>query len=73
MTSVATELQRVFEIEIENETIQLEDINPSLPAVEIKKLYTTQYPQLLNANIVDKGVNEDKLIFSFQTIAGRKG
>lgn len=64
---------RVFQININNEIIELEEINDNLTAEQVKDLYTTQYPQLTNATIIQKGIQNDRIIVEFQTVAGTKG
>ncbi len=74
MSTVIKSIPRVFILIKDKEQILLEDLNPNLPAKDIAELYSAQYPELLNATMVNKGVNEnDVLEFEFKAIAGTKG
>ena len=70
---VAQELKRVFQFEINKETITLEDPNSSFSANDVREMYTAAYPELLNSSIVNKGVENDKLVYEFKVVAGTKG
>lgn len=70
---VAQELPRVFLLEINKEIITLEDPNSSFSANDIRDMYTATYPELLNSTIVNKGVENDKLVYEFKVVAGTKG
>jgi PRTRC genetic system protein C len=73
MAITITTFKRIFKININNTTIDLEDPNEKLTAQEVKTLYEVQYPQLINAEITNKGIVNDTLVFEFNTIAGTKG
>lgn len=68
------EITRNFLLKVNNETIGLPDINDELPVEDIKDIYASQYPQLLNSRIEDKGIDEEGVHnFEFISIAGVKG
>lgn len=67
------QLKRIFKIKVNGQFIELEDPNEALPAADVKELYSTQYPELLNAQIKNNGIQNDKLEFEFVTVAGTKG
>jgi len=67
------EVSRVFVLTKNGTTTELEDLNSNLTAEEIKDLYSTQHPELVNASIVNKGIENDKIVYEFKTIAGTKG
>lgn len=68
------EITRNFLLKVNNETIGLPDINDELPIEDIKDIYSSQYPQLLNCKIEDKGIDENGVHnFEFISIAGTKG
>lgn len=68
------EITRNFLLKVNNETIGLPDINDELPVEDIKDIYSSQYPQLLNSRIEDKGIDEEGVHnFEFISIAGVKG
>lgn len=73
MALQAKEIPRVFYINIKNNKVQLEDPNPAFSADEVREMYSNQYPELLNASVISKGIENDKLVFEFQTVAGTKG
>lgn len=65
-------LQRQFIFQKNDEQIILEDPNDNLPANTVKSIYANQYPELLNAKLIDKGIVDNKITYEFQTIAGTK-
>lgn len=73
MAIVAQELQRVFIYETEGQKIELADPNPAMPVSEVRDLYTVSYAELLNSTIVQKGVENDRLVYEFKAVAGTKG
>lgn len=73
MAITITTFKRIFKININDTTIDLEDPNEKLTAQDVKTLYEVQYPQLINAEITNKGIVNDTLVFEFNTIAGTKG
>jgi len=66
-------IQRQFIFKLNDNTITLEDPNVELPVETIKSIYANQYPQLLNATVIDKGIEDNKMTYEFETIAGTKG
>lgn len=66
-------LQRKFMFVNGDNQIQLDDINPMLPIETVKEMHSHSYPELLNASVVEKGVEDNYLVYEFQTIAGTKG
>ena len=65
---------RRFILEKDKEEIVLDDINPNLPIKDIIELYSIRYPELINASMENKGVNDnDEIVYIFKTIAGTKG
>ena len=73
MAVTAVELERQFIIEVDKKQTTLTDPNPALSVEDVKDMYSAQYPELLNAKIVPKGIENDKLVYEFKTIAGTKG
>lgn len=67
------ELNRVFKAEINKEVIVLEDPNINLSVDDVKEMYSAQYPQLLNSQTINHGIQDDKLVYEFKTVAGTKG
>lgn len=66
-------VKRVFQLTKNGKITELEDLSADLKAEDIKDLYSTQYPELVNATIINKGIENDKVVFEFKTIAGTKG
>lgn len=69
----ATQIPRKFEFKIGNQNHILNDPNPSLTAEDVKVFYSGQYPELTNAEVINKGFNDDSLVFQFKTAFGTKG
>ncbi|MAU16732.1 MAG: PRTRC system protein C [Muricauda sp.] len=55
------------------EKIELEDIDPEMGHERIMEHYSALYPELTNANVVDKGINDGLHEIHFQSLAGTKG
>jgi len=53
--------------------ITLDDINPMVDNQQILNHYSQLYPELTNANIMDKGIVDGKHVIHFQSLAGVKG
>lgn len=64
-----TQLPRVFH----HGSLVLPDPNPRLKPEEIRKVFGTQYPELLNAGIEGPAMRGGKQIFTFQKTLGTKG
>jgi PRTRC genetic system protein C len=73
MALAKQELKRKFTVKVGSNSVTLEDPNPNFSAQEVMEMYSTQYPQLVNANIESKGIVEDCILFNFATVAGTKG
>jgi PRTRC genetic system protein C len=73
MATVQT-ITRQFSIKVNGNYIVLEDPNPELSADEVKDILSNHYPQLLNAKIEKKGIDDNGVeSYEFLTIAGTKG
>ncbi len=66
-------LERKFVLVKGDKKIDLPEINPSLSVDEVKDIYANTYPELINCNIEPKGIENDKDLYHFSTIAGTKG
>lgn len=73
MSLVAQKIERSFSIKIGKEITELKDLNENFTVEEVMEMYTMQYPQLVNATIINKGIVADKQTYEFETIAGTKG
>lgn len=73
ISETAKLIPRVFNLIRNGETIKLEDPNSSFSEQEVRELYANSYPELLNANIVEKGIVDGALVYEFSSIAGTKG
>lgn len=56
-----------------NSTIDLDEINESMTPEQVMEHYAQLYPQLTNANIVDKGIVNGFHEIQFNSLAGTKG
>ena len=68
-----TLLERKFVLVKGDEKIDLPEINPTLSVEEVKDIYANTYPELINCNIQPQGIQNDKDVYHFSTIAGTKG
>lgn len=73
MIATIENLQRKFIVEINNEKVELDDINPNLTPEEVMDIYSSTYPQLVNAKCSFKGIEIDFAVYQFSSIAGTKG
>ncbi len=63
-------LKRVFVFD----GLKLEDINPTLSEQTILNHYSGIYPELTNATIENKGIqNNNEIVYEFKTSIGVKG
>jgi len=56
-----------------NSTLELDDINQDFEPTRVMEHYAQLYPELTNANIVDKGIIDGSHEIHFNTLAGTKG
>lgn len=56
-----------------NDKMELEDINPNMGHNQIMQHYALLYPELTNANVLDKGISNGFHEIHFQSLAGTKG
>lgn len=73
MNVVTGNIPRVFRMVTDKNTVLLEDPNINFSAQEVLEMYIPQYPQLLNSAINTLGIENDKAVFEFKTVAGTKG
>jgi len=67
-------ISRKFVFEQGNkEQITLDDINPMDTYEHVLTHYSFLYPELTNANIIDKGIVDGVHQINFQSLAGTKG
>lgn len=67
------QLERKFVLVKGDSKIDLQDINRTMSPDQIKDVYTNTYPELINSKIENKGIENDKEVYHFTTIAGTKG
>lgn len=73
LDTVSGIIPRTFKLIRSNETITLEDPNDSHDIETVRNIYSTMYPDLLNATVTEKGFVDGALTFEFSSIAGTKG
>jgi len=56
-----------------NGSLELDDIDANLSNEQVMEHYAQLYPELTNANIMDKGIVEGYHEIHFKTLAGTKG
>lgn len=54
-------------------TIELDDLDHTLSNEQVMEHYSNIYPELTNANIMDKGIVNGYHEIHFKTLAGTKG
>lgn len=72
MSIISTEIKRVFKMNINGNTQTLKDPNPQMTPNEVCQLFAGHYPELTNANIENKGLVNDDLVYEFNTVLGTK-
>ena len=66
----ATPIIREFE---HNGTL-LQDVSPTLSPEQVMQHYSNLYPELTNATLVNKGIQQNgNLKYEFQSVIGKKG
>lgn len=56
-----------------NNSIELDDLDNRMSHEQIMEHYSNLYPELTNANIMDKGIVKGFHEIHFKTLAGTKG
>jgi len=56
-----------------NGSLELDDIDTNLSNEQVMEHYAQLYPELTNANIIDKGIVVGYHEIHFKTLAGTKG
>lgn len=73
MSVTVKDLERDFIYKKSGKEIKLEDPNINLTPEQVKEIYSSQYPDLVNAKIKDMGLLNMKMTYEFESIAGTKG
>lgn len=68
-----TGIPRVFQFELNSETIELTDPNPDFSPEEVMSLYANQYPILTTSTVKGMDIIDDKAVYEFVTTIGVKG
>lgn len=66
-------LKRVFVVKVNNTEVELEDPNTNMTPDQVRKFYSSQYPQLTNGSVTGPVWKDDKMLFTFSTTVGTKG
>lgn len=67
------QVKRKFKFKIGNNEKILSDPDAKLSPSEVKDLYSLQYPEMINSNIVNEEIINDELIIEFGSKFGGKG
>ncbi|QAR30282.1 PRTRC system protein C [Ornithobacterium rhinotracheale] len=70
---LATELQRVFKLKDNGQEIELADPNPQWSVESVLNFYSNQYPILTTAKVSTPKIEEDSVVYKFESIMGTKG
>lgn len=73
MAVVVKPIEREFIYKKSGKETKLEDPNINLSAEQVKEIYSSQYPDLVNAKVKDMGLINMKMTYEFESIAGTKG
>uniref|UniRef100_UPI0039A48972 PRTRC system protein C n=1 Tax=Ornithobacterium rhinotracheale TaxID=28251 RepID=UPI0039A48972 len=70
---LATELKRVFKLKDNGQEIELADPNPQWSVESVLNFYSNQYPILTTAKVSTPKIEEDSVVYKFESIMGTKG
>lgn len=62
-------MERVFK----HKDKELTDPDVNMTPKRVLEFYANQSPELLNANISGPNVVDDKMVYTFETVVGKKG
>jgi len=68
-----SEVKRKFKVEIGTKNFELNDPDPKMTDEEVCKFYSMEYPELINANVSDKKIENDELIITLSSKFKQKG
>lgn len=68
-----TILERIFEVTIGNKKVTLADPNPAMSDKDVIAFYSMQYPELNNAILSNKKIEDDKIKYEYSSKFGTKG
>ena len=68
-----TTLKRKFKFKNQGETITIDDPNPEMQPREVLDFLSSTYPQLTNAQIGKRSIEDNHIIISLETTVGTKG
>ena len=64
---------RKFKLSDDNDAIVLDDPNGTFSNEEVKKFYSSQYPEITNASIAGPEIVNDEFVYTFNKSIGTKG
>ncbi|AZZ58497.1 PRTRC system protein C [Riemerella anatipestifer] len=70
---LTTELKRVFKLKDNGQEITLTDPNPQWSVESVLNFYSNQYPILTTAKVSTPKIEEDSVVYKFESIMGTKG
>lgn len=70
---LATQLQRVFVITEKGKEIKLTDPEPKWSEQDVLFFYSNMYPMLTTAKISAPTIENDEIVYKFETVIGTKG
>ncbi|UIR57805.1 PRTRC system protein C [Sphingobacterium sp. SRCM116780] len=70
---LATELQRVFILQDKGNEIKLTDPERNWSEQDVLFFYSNMYPILTTAKISSPVIQDDQIVYRFETVIGTKG
>lgn len=68
-----TELKRVFKLRENGQEISLNDPNPQWSVESVLNFYSNQYPVLTTAKVSSPKIEDDSVVYKFESVMGTKG
>lgn len=70
---LATQLERVFVLKDKGQEIKLPDPEPKWSVEAVMNFYANTYPLLTTAKVSAPKIQEDKVVYYFESVMGTKG
>lgn len=70
---LATQLERVFIVTDKGQEIKLTDPEPKWSVESVMNFYANTYPMLTTAKVSAPKIQDDKVLYRFESVMGTKG
>lgn len=70
---LATQLERIFIVNDKGQEIKLTDPEPKWSVESVMNFYANTYPMLTTAKVSAPKIQDDKVLYRFESVMGTKG